>query len=88
MSDKGDNSEKVLRFGKWVVESHGIVELPVSVGKSYHISLEGGSFVRIEKNVEDGFRFVQYRVVNGNYVGDSEGRVSEPEWRRLLGKRF
>lgn len=72
------------RFGRYVVLEHGVAEPPISVGRTYHLSLEGGNFIRIGRNFEDGFRFKEYGVREGKYVPISQGRVADLNWRKLL----
>lgn len=75
--------EKVSKFGEYgKVLSHGIS--PHLAGKIYHLSLENGNFIQISRNPEDGFRFIEYRPVEGKYIPISQGRVADLNWRKLL----
>jgi hypothetical protein len=71
-------------FGAYEINSQGLFGPPESAGKSYHLSLKNGDFIRIKRNHEDGFRFSLYTSINGTYRKFSHGRVSDSNWRKLL----
>ncbi len=77
------------RFGEYgKILCQGVAKSPLSVGKAYFLFLEDKSLINISRHFEDGFRFVQYKILDGEFTPCSEGRVGSTNWRNFLEEKL
>ncbi|MGD9276557.1 MAG: hypothetical protein PVJ67_05270 [Candidatus Pacearchaeota archaeon] len=75
-------------FGRFEVKGHGLIGPPESVGRSYHISLKDGNFVRIRRNPFNEFDFKAYESVDGQYGICFSEVVASVHWKKLLEEKL